>query len=146
MIVFLGDKTEKGTWKREKRELRLSVYHGPSTFWRLSPSAFLVTLKVAPFMVCRYWNQSRPDFNPSWPLANYLWNQSWCYCPYPTLFPSEEVKVEGQRRWHLTWVRKDNKVSTVGTWAAERNAQERARGLPMKQSLYFSLFPGYSCT
>lgn len=32
MIILLGDKTEKGTWKREKRALRLSVYRGPSTF------------------------------------------------------------------------------------------------------------------
>ena len=42
------------------------------------------------------------------------------------LLPLEGVEMAGQRRWRLTWVKKDNEASTGGMSGAERNVKKRA--------------------
>lgn len=56
------------------------------------------------------------------------------------LLPLEGVEMAGQRRWCLTWVKKDNKASTVDMSTAERNVQKRA-GDDLWSELCTSVFP-----
>lgn len=57
-----------------------------------------------------------------------------------TLLPLEGVEMTGQRRWCLTWVKKDNEASTVDTLTATRNVQKRA-GDDLWSELCISVFP-----
>lgn len=143
MIFCLGCNIEKGAWTQEKRGIGLAeCYCRPSTYQRLPPASW--SLWTWHRQGCRYQNPNRPELRPSLPLANCICNQSGCYRVYTMLLSSDRVRMEGGKKWHLTWIREDNKAFTIGTWAAKNQCSEMDKWVPEKQTAYCSLFPGYA--